>query len=391
MTSMSQNTAALADIDGFQFQLGGAFAYAHGDFHQGGERLGSLDDTWGLLPDFAVAMELSDDVGLGFSLTADSTRMATWNIEDTPGALAGARYGQTQHDSTLLNLRAAVGIGVNLGGGVSLGASVGGVYTRNELRTPYIFQNNALAGAKTYLDMETDGFGVNGDVGLQWKVNDRFTTGLTYRTPTTFHTSGEAIGDLGAQLNALGVFGADGTYQYDAKIKTRLPQRISASFAADMTERWRMMGQVDWVNWSAAFSQLDVNLSNGSNALVNGIVGSNGITDSIALKWKDQFVYRLGTEVDVTDHLMLRFGYVYGKSPVPRNTLLPMTAAISEHTLACGLGWHVGSMSVDLAYQYDLPITRSGTGDSITGPEYKDTKVSLNAHWVGLTMGFKMK
>lgn len=390
LTRMTQNTAFLSDVEDLEVQLGATLAYAQGDFYQLNERLGSLDDTWGVLPDLALATKLSDAVGVGFSLTADTTRMANWQFSDTAGALAGARYSQTQHNSGIMNVRAALGFGVDLGGGFSLGASVGGVYTRNDLETPYIFQNNGLAGAKTYLDMQTDGFGINGDVGVQWKVTDRFTVGVTYRTPTNFKTTGVAKGDLGAQLNALGIFGVDGTYEYDAKIKTQLPQRVTAGFAAELTDRWRVMGQMDWINWSTAFSNLDVNLSKGSNANVNGIVGSNGITDRIALNWKDQYVFRLGTEVDVSDSLMLRFGYVYGKNPVPTDTLLPMTAAISEHTLACGLGWHVGSLSVDLAYQYDLPISRSGSGNSITGPEYKNTKVSINAHWVGLTLGFKM-
>ncbi|HEY1050003.1 MAG TPA: hypothetical protein VGE39_09625, partial [Prosthecobacter sp.] len=138
-------------------------------------------------------------------------------------------------------------------------------------------------------------------------------------------------------------------------------------------------------------SDLNVNLSGGTNDFVNGVVGSNGITDRIALNWKDQYVFRLGTEVDVTENLMLRFGYVYGKNPVPGETLLPMTAAISEHTLACGLGWQMGSMSLDLAYQYDLPISRSASGSAITGPEYKNTRTSISAHWVGVTLGFKLQ
>lgn len=366
-------------------------AYAQGEFSQRGGKLGSLVNTWGVLPDLAMTTRISDAVGLGFSLTADSTRLANWNIADTPGALAGAQYSQTQHRSEILNVRAALGVGVDLGGGFSLGATVGGVYTRNELQTPYIFQSNGLAGAKTFLDLQTQGFGVNGDVALQWKANNRFSMGLSYRTPTSFQTTGSAKGDIGAQLAALGVLGVDGTYRYDAKVKTALPQRLSAGFAASLTERWRMLGQVDWVNWSAAYKHLDVNLSNGTNGVVNGVAGSTGITDRIALNWKDQYVFRLGSELDVTDKFTMRLGYVYGKSPVPTDTLLPTTAAISEHTLACGLGWHTESIRVDLAYQYDLPITRSASGSSITGPEYKDTKVSVQAHWVGLTLGFKIK
>lgn len=391
LTRMTQNAAALADAPDLEVQLGATLAYAQGDFYQLGERLGGLDDTWGVLPDLALATKLSDSVGVGFSLTADTTRMAKWEFSDTPGAAAGAIYPQTQHTSTITNVRAALGIGVDLGGGFSLGVSVGGVYTRNELETPYTFQNNALAGIKTYLDLETEGFGINGDLSLQWRASDRLTLGVSYRTPTSFKTNGVAKGNLREQLDALGMVGVDSNYEYDAKIKTELPQRISAGFAAELTNRWRVMGQMDWINWSAAFSDLNVNLSNGSNANVNGVVGSNGITDRIALNWKDQYVFRLGTEVDVTENLMLRFGYVYGRNPVPGETLLPMTAAISEHTLACGLGWQVGSMSMDLAYQYDLPLSRSASGGAITGPEYKNSRVSLNAHWVGLTMGFKMK
>ncbi|MDB6003578.1 MAG: hypothetical protein JWR15_565 [Prosthecobacter sp.] len=391
LSRMTQNAASLASATGFEFQLGGTLAYAQGDFSQRGNSLGRLQNTWGVLPDLAFTAALSDTVGVGFSLTTDSTRLANWNITDTPGALAGAQYSQTQHRSEILNLRAAAGIGVDLGGGFSLGASFGVVYTRNELQTPYIFQNNGLAGAKTFLDLQTQGVGVNGDVGLQWKVNDRLSLGLSYRTPTSFQTSGSAKGDIGAQLAALGLLGVDGTYRYDAKIKTALPQRLSAGFAASLTERWRLLGQVDWVNWSAAYNHLDVNLSNGTNGVVNGVAGSTGITDRIPLNWKDQYVFRLGTELDVTDKLTMRLGYVYAKSPVPSDTLLPMTAAISEHTLACGLGWHTQSMRVDLAYQYDLPVTRSASGSAITGPEYKDTKVSVQAHWVGLTVGFKIK
>ncbi len=391
LTMMSQNTAALADATGVEFQIGGALAYAQGDFSQNGVRLGSLSNTWGVLPDLALTTALSEAVGVGFSLTTDSTRLANWNFADTPGALAGAQYAQTQHRSEIINLRAAAGIGVDLGHGFSLGASFGVVYTRNELQTPYIFQNNGLAGAKTFLDMQTQGVGVNGDVGLQWKVNDRLSLGLSYRTPTSFQTSGTAKGDLGAQLAALGVVGVDGTYRYDSKIKTSLPQRLSAGFAAALMPRWRLLGQVEWVNYSAAYNHLDVNLSNGTNGVVNGVAGSTGITDRIALNWKDQYVFRLGTEVDVTEKFTMRLGYVYGKSPVPNDTLMPMTAAISEHTLACGLGWHTKAMRLDLAYQYDLPISRSGSGSLVTGPEYKNTKVSVQAHWVGLTLGFKMK
>lgn len=387
---LTQNPASLSELTGFEFQLGGTLAYAEGDFSQKGQYRGRLTDTWGVLPDVAATLPLGEKAGIGLSLTTDTTRLANWQITDVPGALADARYAQRTHRSEILNLRAALGLGVELGGGFSIGASVGGVYTRNELRSPYTFQNNQLAGAKTWLDLESDGFGVNGDLGLQWKVSKNLTLGLSYRTPTSFSTSGEAHGDAGRQAQALGVRGADGRFRYDADVDTELPQKVAAGFNASLTEHWRLMGQVDWVNWSAAYSDLNVRLSNGSNALVNQLAGSSSLRDTTALDWEDQFVFRLGSEWDLTEALVLRLGYAYGKSPVPGSTLLPMTAAISEHTLACGLGWQVGRMTIDLGYQYDLPISRSAPADKITGPEFRDSEVSLEAHWVGLTMGIKL-
>ncbi len=389
LAKMTQNPAGLSKMSKAEFQLGATVAYAEGDFSQGGHRLGGLAGTWGVLPEFAFTKPLNESVGIGFSLTTDTTRLAKWEYDDTPGALAGAQYSRRSHRSEILNMRAALGIGAELGHGFSVGASIGGVYNHNELRTPYIFQNNALAGAKTYLDLETDGFGMNGDLAVQWKATDRLAFGLSYRTPTSIHTSGRAEGDVGSQLKALGV-NANGKYRYDADIGTNLPQKVTGGFHASMTDRWRVMGQVDWTNWSAAYDKLDVRLSNGSNPVVNGLTGSTGLKDSIPLDWQDRFSFRLGTEFDLTDAFVLRFGYAYGESPVPSSTLLPMTAAISEHTLTCGLGWHVENMSIDLAYQYDLPVSRSASGSSITGPEYKDSEVSLEAHWVGLTFGFKL-
>ncbi len=76
LTMMSQNTAALADANELEFQIAGALAYARGSFYQRGTRLGGLENTWGVLPDLAVTTALSDAVGVGFSLTTDTTRLA---------------------------------------------------------------------------------------------------------------------------------------------------------------------------------------------------------------------------------------------------------------------------------------------------------------------------
>lgn len=390
LTRNVQNPAGLAGIEDFETQLSGTLAYADGTFHQRGSYRGELIDTWGVLPDLALQSPLGENLGIGLSLSTDTTRLANWNYQDMPGALAGARFRNATQRSEILNLRAALGLGIKVTDSFSFGASLGGVYTRNTLRTPYVFQSNALAGAKTQLNLETSGLGVNGDIGALWRVSKRLMLGLSYRTPTSFDTSGQATGDIGAQARALGVRNTPTDFRYDADVPTKLPQRISAGFAAEVTDRWRLTGQVDWVDWSTAYSDLNVRLSKGSNTLINTLAGSNQMRDTTALDWNDQFVYRLGSEFDLSQNWVARIGYAFGKSPLPSETLLPLTAAISEHTLACGLGWSKGPLTIDFGYQYDLPITRSASASRITGPEYRDSEISLNAHWFGLTIGLKL-
>ncbi|MDB6138580.1 MAG: aromatic hydrocarbon degradation outer membrane protein, partial [Verrucomicrobiaceae bacterium] len=178
-----------------------------------------------------------------------------------------------------------------------------------------------------------------------------------------------------------------GKFHYDSDIETKLPQKVALGTSWQATSRLRLSAQADWINWADAFDKLNVHLSNGSNPAINGLLQSNKIDDTINLDWKDRFVYRAGAEYALTGTLTLRAGYAYGKSPVPDQTLLPMTAAISEHTLGIGLGYNGGSYHVDLGYQRDLNATQHA-GSGITGTEYDNSTVNISANWLALTLGF---
>lgn len=213
--------------------------------------------------------------------------------------------------------------------------------------------------------------------------------GLSYRTPTEITSDGVATGDLSSQFTSLGITGVDSTFRYDAEVENELPQSISAGFGVQVFERTRMDFQLDWIDWGGSFDSLPVHLTNGTNATVNGLLGTDGIDDTVPLEWEDRFVSRVGIEHLLTDELAVRAGYSYGKSPVPSNTRLPMTAAISEHTLSTGIGWNRGPWSLNLSYQYDLPATsRVGDSDILSG-EYDNSRVKLDAHWVSISAGFR--
>lgn len=390
VSSMGLNPAALGFATASDLHLTLGAVTAAGDYRNQHGGAGHLVEEWHFLPEVVWRTPLSDGVAVGLSVIPDSSREADWYIRDPQGGAGGqTSYGWQHHQSKIENVRAAIGLGARLSDQFSVGASLGGVYTRNQLKSPYIFQSHpALAGMKTLLDMETDGFGVNGDLALAWKATKKLAFGLSYRTPTRFETEGEAKGDIGVQLRALGLTGVPTKFRYDSEIETKLPQKITLGTSWQAFNRVRLATQIDWVNWSRAFDKLDVRLSKGSNPAINGLLGTDKINDTIPLQWEDRFVYRTGVEFDLTDALVLRAGYVYGKSPVPDDTLLPMTAAISEHTVTAGLGYDGGSFHVDLAYQYDLNASQRAGSNVITGTEYDRSEVGVSAHWLALTMGF---
>jgi len=108
-------------------------------------------------------------------------------------------------------------------------------------------------------------------------------------------------------------------------------------------------------------------------------------SESIPLNWKSEFVYRAGMEYSVTPNLDLRAGYCYGGSPVPDSTLTPMTAAIMEHTLTAGLGYHWDRYRVDVAYQYDIPATQNIATSGLLSGEYSNSSIKVSAHVFALT------
>ena len=273
---------------------------------------------------------------VGLSFIPESTDLVNWHYPDPPSA-SGVSYGPEQDRAEIINLRSAIGIAGQVDPQLSIGASVGLIYNKNELTTPYIFQNVQTAagvdGAKTLFNLQTEGLGWNAQVGLLYKPTPDLQFGVSYESPTTIVSTGDATGNPSAQ------FGASLPFYYDATATNTLPQQVRAGVSWKFQPQWRGTVQLDWIDWADAFSNLPLTFKNGSNPTVNGVLGSS-FTESIPLNWKSEFVYRVGFEYDVTENLALRAGYCYGNSPVPTSTLTPMNAAILENTFTCGIGYH---------------------------------------------------
>ncbi|BCX50212.1 OmpP1/FadL/TodX family outer membrane transporter [Haloferula helveola] len=378
--AMWGNPAALTRIDQPTFELGYFGAYAHGDFTNAVNGSVGIDTHDGHGAEIAYAHPFASGRGtLGFSVIPETALLGDWSYIDAPGGLDGTvSYGFQRHRSEFVAVRTAVGIGWKVTDRLSIGGSAGLVYDRIELTVPFIFQSTpGVAGFKTLLDLETEGFSGNADIGLLYQVTDDIDFGIRYRTTTTLSSEGTATGNASAQLAALGAMLPRTDFGYQAKVALRLPDILSAGLVWRACDDFRLMFQTDWIPWSDHFERMRVQLAGGTNP---GLGLPNAV-DYVPLSWKDRFTYRLGAEYDLGACWQLRAGYIYSPSAISTAYVTPLNGAIAEHTATVGVGYRQPAWSVDFGYQLDFRSTEKVGTSGYRAGEYSNSKLSLLTHW----------
>jgi long-subunit fatty acid transport protein len=186
-------------------------------------------------------------------------------------------------------------------------------------------------------------------------------------------------------LRRLGLGGARPDFQYDAEVTNVFPQSAMLGVEWKATSQLTVAAGVEWLDWSRTFDTLVVDLENGNNADLNGLVGGDRLHDEIPLEWRDQWVLRFGAEYALNDAWSVRAGYSWAQSPVPTETLTPLTAVIPEHSVSAGLGWKNERWSVDLGWQWQLPTEQSVDRAILVGGEYAGSTTEVGIHTITLS------
>jgi long-chain fatty acid transport protein len=385
LEAMQGNPAGLSVLKGKSLEVDATSLFATGNFTNSVSNNGSIVSSAGTIPYGGFSMSLSKRLTMGISVAPDTLMTANWKYIDPPGGSGGTSYGLQQNKSAMITLRSAAGLSFVVSRKLAIGGTFGAIYDRNTLIAPYIFQEQpTLAGAKTLLNLHTNGVGYNGSFGALISPSSKLQIGLAYKMSTSIHTHGNANGDVAAQFATLNVNGAS-TFHYVAEVDTKFPQAFSGGISWQMIPRARLNLQGNWIDWSHSFDALPVKLTDGTNTTINSLVSSNGLQDVIPLHWRDQGVFGVGVESPVGEHLAFRGGYSYSTNPVPSATLTPMTAAILQNTIGTGMGYSRGRYSLDLAYQVQLPATESVGQSSLKSGEYDNSRVEVAVHSVTLT------
>ena len=388
--ALTTNPAGLTYLSSPTLDLSMSAVFARGSFSNSVNSNSQMTTAPGVIPYGAFGMPIGKSrFSFGAGFAPDLVSVSDWKYVDAPG-FAGVTYGMQENKSAILAGRAMVGLSYAFSHKFSLGMTAGADYNSNTLHAPYIFQSQpTLAGTKTLLDLHTYGTGWNMSVGAMFEPTKSVDLGVAWKSHTVIVTNGLASGDSSALFTALGA-NAPSNFSYNASVKNILPQSVNANVAWHVNPRWTLVFQTDWVNWSNAFVNLPVTLTNGSNAVINSVVGSSTLVDGVPLNWKDQYSFHGGVERLLTENMSVRFGYAHGNDPVPSGTLTPMTAAIMTNQLSTGLAYHMGRSRLDFAYTFD-PIAQQQVGQSnLLAGEYNNStdRVGLQSLSLGYTFQF---
>ena len=374
------NPAGMTRLEGTQALAGGQLMWLNNRFSAGdgtspglgGNGGGRAVGTNGFVPGAGafVTHSLSPDLKLGFSVAGNFG-----SIIDYDEAWVG-RYRVQQ--ATLLGVQLVPSIAYWVNDKLSIGAGLNAVYGIFDQKVAI---NNAVpSAADGRLEINDKSWGFGGNVGLLYEVSPSIRVGLTWTSQVDLDFNAPAqFSGLGPVLSAL--LASRGLLDSSVSIGTKIPQQVMASIASRVDDRWSVLGNVGWQQWSK-FGQVEVGIDNTSNPVA--------LTTS--LPFKDTWHVAVGAQYRLSDPWTLNMGIAYDSGFQEGDTvspLLPLNASWrfgvgGEQQVSKSLKWGVagellygGTLDVSLPSQ--LPPALGGRGN-LAGSYENTTSLVLSVY-----------
>lgn len=194
-------------------------------------------------------------------------------------------------------LAAKINDWLSVGGGVSVMYS----YLKQHNAIPTVLPRGESDGQ---IEMKLDDWQVGWNLGILVKPTEKTRVGVAYRSEAEFDLEGDlTLSNLGTLLSRKAI---EDNY---GKTQITIPQSIMVSVYQSLTDKWALLGDVGWQQWST-MQKTDVTTV--SNA-----------TLSLNRDWIDTWHIGLGTHYRLFDPLLLRAGFSYDSSPANDTNRLP--------------------------------------------------------------------
>jgi long-chain fatty acid transport protein len=200
---------------------------------------------------------------------------------------------------------------------------------------------------------EGEGYGLGGTAGVLFKLNERHSFGLAYRSPFQIQMEGHA------QLDGSPLPGNNGPVHTEARMQ--FPQSATLGYAFRPIKDLKLEFDLEWTNWDMVN---DVRMR--SKAPLFDANLNPGPATTLSFDWMDSFFYEFGLQYDISDHWALRAGYIFSENSVPNRTFSPTVLDADRHVFSIGGGCAFRHINVDVVYQYTMVEERTVTTSAIT-------------------------
>jgi len=218
-------------------------------------------------------------------------------------------------------------------------------------------------------------YGGGFQTGLYYQAREDLSFGLAYRSPTWFN-------DLSGGSARASMFGLVPLSLGDAHISDlELPQKVTAGAAWDVTDWFKLIGEVRWLNYGRGTFR--------SMSLV--IDTPIDVRYPMPLGYRDMWAFILGTEFKLDERWTLGAGYHYLTLPVDRANLAPIASIPVQHHFTVGLRYETERWWVGGGYVLAFRQSLKGPGYSRVplGFDYGVSEVAQTQHMISMGFGFR--
>lgn len=290
-----------------------------------------------LVPSTYANYQISSDLFLGLAINSGFGLATEPNNETYKGAILAMTTRLTTY-----NLNPTIAYKVMPGVTVGVGAQI--EYGRGTLRfatglpAPHA---PAPAPAGQTTSFEGDGFGFGATAGVMLDPVAGTTIGIGYRSQMNQHLEGR-------------FYTTKTAFDTGAEADIKLPDIVTISLRQVVTPTTRLLGTLEWTNWSR-FTDLTLTATEGGKTVLKPTgVKAGGTIASLPEGWHDGWFMSIGGEYDYSDKLTLRTGFAYEISPV-RNPeeRSPGIPDADRYWLSTGLSWKAfDNVTFDFAYSH---------------------------------------
>ena len=326
------NPAGMARLSGSQIAIAGHVIDVKSNLTNNGSTsplgIGTLGGNGGnaggmiFLPNFYGVFAIDDRVKLGLAINAP------WGLSSEYDANWLGRFQAVKSEITSININPSVSVKVN--DSVSLGFGINYSYVDVELTRKAVLGPGAEGNAK----LSGNDYALGFNFGALFQVSAATRVGVAYRSSADYNLSGNQVVTTPSGLPVPGA-------NFAIKAALTLPASASLSAVHELSDRWTLLGDVTFVQWSE-IQQLQVKQA------------ATGATSStLALKLDDTVRVSLGATYRLCDAWKLRAGVAWDPSPVKDSTRTANLPDADRTWLALGARWQISKAgAVDLGYAH---------------------------------------